>query len=331
MGFAHNLGFPRIGAHREMKQAVEAYWNGSINEAQLQEAGQAIRQANWKMQAALDRVPVGDFSWYDHVLDTSALLGVIPPRFKAVKGDVDFSTYFHMARGRAPGKYDVPACEMTKWFDTNYHYIVPELHKDQDFKLTSQKIFDETKEAISQGYKAKPVLLGPLSYLWLGKTKDADFNKLDLLNKLVPVYHEILTRLHNLGIDWVQIDEPILVLDLPDSWKNAFLPTYQQLQIKGLKILLATYFGALEDNTALACLLPVAGLHIDAVRAPEQIPAVLKQLNKEMVLSLGIIDGRNIWRTDLKKALAILKPIHEKLGDRLWIAGRVLCCTALWT
>lgn len=321
MATVHNLGFPRIGGHREMKEAVEAYWKGEIDQSALKEAGSKIRKENWKIQAGLDFVPVGDFSWYDHVLDMSTLLGVIPPRFGIADGEVDLDTYFHMARGRAPGKEDVPACEMTKWFDTNYHYIVPELHQNQEFKINCSKIFHEVQEALNLGYKVKPVLLGPLSYLWLSKTKDSDFNKLDLLVDLVRIYQEILIRLRSLGINWVQMDEPILVLDLPKDWQESFLIAYKDLKIRDLSLLLTTYFGGLEDNAALACSLPVAGLHIDAIRAPEQGRNLLNLLKNDTILSLGIVEGRNIWRTDLQKALEYIKPLHKALGERLWISG----------
>lgn len=233
MAKAHNLGFPRIGANREMKQAVESYWKEEIDQEKLNQAGKSIRQANWSMQKDLDYLPVAEFTWYDHVLDTSLLLGAIPPRFACEKDkEGDINTLFQMARGRAPGKKDVHACEMTKWFDTNYHYIVPELHENQEFKITSQKLFQEVKEALNCHLKPKPVLLGPLSYLWLAKTKDSQFNKLDLLEKIVLVYQEILERLQHLGIEWIQIDEPILVLELPSEWKKAFEKTYTQLQKK---------------------------------------------------------------------------------------------------
>ncbi len=274
---------------------------------------------------------MGDFSWYDHVLDMSALLGVVPARFGEVKDTVDLDTYFRMARGRAPTGADVPACEMTKWFDTNYHYIVPEFSVDQEFRLASSKLFDEIVEAQALGYqtRVKPVLIGPLTYLWLGKTRDAQpdkgfdkgFDKLALLERLLPVYGEILAKLAQLGVTWVQIDEPILALNLPQSWKNAFEATYVRLQQPGLKRLLTTYFGALEDNTALACRLPVDGLHIDVVRAPEQLAAVLDQLPPYKILSVGVVDGRNIWRTDLEKVLVILEQARARLGDRLWIAS----------
>ncbi|MFZ5593856.1 MAG: 5-methyltetrahydropteroyltriglutamate--homocysteine S-methyltransferase [Pseudomonadota bacterium] len=322
MTIAHNLGFPRIGAQRELKRAVEAYWAGQLDRTGLERTGRELRARHWAVQAGagLDLLPVGDFSWYDQVLDMSALLGVVPPRFGWLDDTVDLDTYFRMARGRAPTGADVPACEMTKWFDTNYHYIVPEFGADQSFRLASNRLFDEVSEAVALGYKVKPVLVGPLTYLWLGKTKGTEFDKLTLLDHLLPVYGEILDRLGAQGVDWVQIDEPILALDLPLSWKNAFESAYARLQQPGLKRLLATYFGALEDNTALACRLPVDGLHVDLVRAPEQLAAVLDQLPAYKVLSAGVVDGRNIWRADLEKCLDILSPLKERLGERLWIA-----------
>ncbi|MEW6353526.1 MAG: 5-methyltetrahydropteroyltriglutamate--homocysteine S-methyltransferase [Pseudomonadota bacterium] len=326
MTIAHNLGFPRIGAKREMKRAVEAYWKGDLNTEALLATGKELRARHWKLQAdaGLDLVPVGDFTWYDHVLDMSALLGVVPARFGTVNGNVDLNTYFRMARGRAPGdkagQADTFACEMTKWFDTNYHYIVPEFSADQTFRIASGKLFDELAEAQALGYKAKPVLVGPLTYLWLGKTKGAAFDKLNLLERLLPVYGEILARLKAAGVEWVQIDEPILALDLPQAWKDRFESTYHALQAAGVKLLAATYFAALEDNTQLACRLPVEGLHIDLVRAPQQLGAVLDQLPPYKVLSLGVVDGRNIWRADLDKALSLLETAKARIGERLWVA-----------
>ena len=300
MSIVHNLGFPRIGARREMKRAVESYWKGDLDEAGLRTTGRELRARHWQLQAdaGLDMVPVGDFTWYDHVLDMSVLLGVVPQRFGVAAGQVDFKTYFRMARGRAPGDKagdaDTYACEMTKWFDTNYHYIVPEFSADQAFRVASSKLFDELAEAKALGLRPKPVLVGPLTYLWLGKAKGETFDKLDLLSKLLPVYSEILARLKQAGVEWVQIDEPVLVLDLPQEWKDAYSVAYQQLQGAGVKLLLATYFGALADNTGVACGLPVEGLHIDLVRAPQQLGAVLNQLPEHKVLSLGVVDGRNI-------------------------------------
>ncbi len=322
MTIAHNLGFPRIGVKRELKKAQEAYWSGEIDAAQLAAVGKELRLRHWQVQAeaGMDLIPVGDFSWYDHILDLSALLGVVPPRFGWPGGEVDIDTYFRMARGRAPTGQPASACEMTKWFDTNYHYIVPEFEREQRFTLSCDKLFDEIEEAQALGYLVKPVIPGPLTFLWLGKTKGAAFDKLDLLDALIPAYGEILNRLRILGIEWLQIDEPILALDLPPAWQQAFEATYNRLQNSGLKVLLATYFGGLQDNLTLACRLPVAGLHIDAVRAPEEIDTVISWLPGYKVLSLGIIDGRNIWRADLAPLLDRLADVKAKLGERLWLA-----------
>lgn len=321
MAIAHSLGFPRIGTKRQMKFAVEEYWKGEISAESLMEKGREIRQENWAIQAqaGLDLLPVGDFSWYDHVLDMSALLGVIPQRYHS--SEANLTTCFQMARGQSPGANDIRACEMTKWFDTNYHYIVPELELNQTFTLSSEKLFDEIEEAQALDYKIKPVLLGPLTYLWLSKCAGQSFDKLTLLPQLVTCYQTILSKLAMQRVEWVQIDEPILVLDLPDAWRHAFIDVYKSLHNSTIKLLLATYFGGLEDNLTLACKLPVAGLHIDAVRAPEQISSVVENLRTDCVLSVGIVDGRNIWKTDLQKALELLQPLQKKLGDRLWIAG----------
>lgn len=319
---SHLLGFPRIGLHREMKKAVEAYWAGELDADALQSIGKQIRSANWQQQAkaGLDFLPVGDFSWYDHVLDISCLLGVLPERFGHLDREISLDTYFRMARGRAPTGTDTQACEMTKWFDTNYHYIVPEFTKGQQFKVSSSKLFNEVAEAQQIKSAVKPILLGPLTYLWLGKCKGEPFDCLTLLDKLVPIYQEILDRLYKQGVEWVQLDEPILVLDLPAEWQQAFAKAYEQLSASKVPILLATYFGGLEKNIEIACKLPVKALHIDAVRAPQQVEEVLKMLPRDKILSIGIIDGRNIWRSDFQKALRLLEPIKKKLNDRLWVS-----------
>ncbi len=321
MVITHHLGFPRIGMKRDLKWALERYWKGEINLETLKEESQRIRECNWNLQlkAGHDFLSVGDFSWYDHVLDTSALLGVIPARFQNEDGKYDVDTYFRMARGRAPTGKDTYALEMTKWFDTNYHYMVPEFSANQQFQITDQKLFSEIEEAKLLG-KVKPILLGPLSYLWLGKEKES-FDKLTLLDKLVSIYSEILTKIRAAGIEWIQIDEPILVLDLPEAWKNAFKEVYQSLQIPELNIMLTTYFGDLEDNAGLAAELPTAGLHIDVVRGQTNIEDILSHLTSEKVLSIGIVDGRNIWRNDLRKSFEMLKPLQNKLKDRLWIGS----------
>lgn len=314
----HNLGFPRMGENRELKFALENYWRGDTDYAALHTVAAGLRQRHWQLQAnnGLDFIPVGDFSYYDQVLDTSVMLGVIPERFGT---SIDLDTYFRMARGQACDGKHYRACEMTKWFDTNYHYLVPEVDANQQFNLSSSKLFDETRELQALGYQAKPVLLGPLTWLWLAKTT-TPFNKLDLLDNLLPVYGNILQRLAYQGVEWVQIDEPILVLDLPSAWKNAFESVYNRLQSSPVKMLLATYFGELSDNTSLACKLPVAGLHVDLVRAPEQLTGVLDNFANHKVLSLGLIDGRNIWRTDLNAALSTIASVRNRFKGALWLA-----------
>ena len=318
----HNLGFPRIGHQRELKKALEAYWKGDINAAELEGIGDELRRKHWQIQAdaGMDLIPVGDFSWYDSTLDTSCLLGAVPARFNFCADEVDLDTMFRMARGRASSGESAAACEMTKWFDTNYHYIVPELDAQQDFSLSSDKLFNEVRQAQALGHEVKPVILGPLSWLHLAKCRADDFNKLELLDKILPVYEQVLEKLSALHVSWIQIDEPILVLDLDTSWQAAFEPVYKRLNQQNIKILLATYFAALEDNLKTACELPVAGLHIDAVRAPQQLIPVLESLDDNKVLSVGIIDGRNIWKTDLNKCLLDLKQPLQQLGDRLWLA-----------
>ncbi len=314
----HNLGFPRLGENRELKFALERYWHGEIGHAALQATAAELRQRHWQLQAnnGLDFIPVGDFSYYDQVLDTSVMLGVIPERFGSV---IDLDGYFRMARGQGSDGLSFRACEMTKWFDTNYHYLVPEVTADQQFALSSSKLFDETRELQTLGYQPKPVLLGPLTWLWLAKTT-GDFNKLELLERLLPVYGNILQRLAYQGVEWVQIDEPILVLDLPNAWKNAFELVYNRLQSCPVKILLTTYFGELGEHTSFTCKLPVAGLHIDLVRAPEQLTAVLDNFANHKVLSLGLIDGRDIWRTDLNAALATVSTVQKRFKGELWLA-----------
>ncbi|THF34248.1 5-methyltetrahydropteroyltriglutamate--homocysteine S-methyltransferase [Pseudomonas atacamensis] len=323
MALAHSLGFPRIGRDRELKKAQEAFWKGELNEAGLRDVGRELRKVHWDLQknAGIDLLPVGDFAWYDQVLSHSLMFGVIPERFRPHDGKATLHTLFSMARGVSNACCsDGHAQEMTKWFDTNYHYLVPEFSVDQHFQLGWEQLFEETEEARALGHNVKPVILGPLTYLWLGKTKGADFDKLDLLDRLLPLYGQIFARLAALGVEWVQIDEPILVLDLPQDWKNAFERAYNQIQRDPLKKLLATYFGGLEENLGLAANLPVDGLHIDLVRAPDQYPTILDRLPAYKVLSLGVVNGRNVWRCDLQNALATLRHAHERLGDRLWVA-----------
>ncbi|HLV16516.1 MAG TPA: 5-methyltetrahydropteroyltriglutamate--homocysteine S-methyltransferase, partial [Pseudomonas sp.] len=324
MALAHNLGFPRIGRDRELKKAQEAFWKGELDDAGLRAVGQKLRAAHWKVQkdAGIDLLPVGDFAWYDQVLTHSLTFGVIPERFRTPgNGQPTLKTLFGMARGVSHSCCGgAHAQEMTKWFDTNYHYLVPEFSADQQFALSWDQLFEEVDEAKALGYSVKPVVIGPLTFLWLGKTKGASFDKLELVDRLLPLYGQIFQRLAAQGVEWVQIDEPILTLDLPQDWKNAFERVYNLLQKEPLKKLVATYFGGLEDNLGLAAGLPVDGLHIDLVRAPQQYPVILDRLPAYKVLSLGLVNGRNVWRCDLEKALEILHHAHERLGNRLWVA-----------
>ncbi|GKW48680.1 5-methyltetrahydropteroyltriglutamate--homocysteine S-methyltransferase [Halomonas sp. NCCP-2165] len=326
MTLSHTLGYPRIGANRELKRATEAYWKGELDREGLEQVGRELRARHWQAQrdAGLDLVSVGDFAFYDQVLNVSVLLGAIPSRFGAeeelARGDVSLDTYFRLARGRAPSGAPAAACEMTKYFDTNYHYLVPELHEGQPFRLASQRLFDEVAEAQAAGHPLKVTLVGPLTWLWLGKTKGADFDRLSLLDEVVTVYGQLLTRLAAQGVEWVQLDEPALVQDLPQAWRQAYEAAYNRLGSAPLKLLVASYFGALGDNLQLAVSLPVEGLHIDAVRAPEQLTPVLDNLPAYKVLSVGAIDGRNIWRADLAALQERLSDAKQRLGERLWIA-----------
>jgi len=323
MALAHSLGFPRIGRDRELKKAQEAFWKGELSEEGLRAVGRELRESHWDLQknAGIELLPVGDFAWYDQVLTHSLMFGVIPERFRPANGQASLQTLFGMARGVSDSCCGgAHAQEMTKWFDTNYHYLVPEFTADQPFHLGWEQLFEEVEEARALGHNVKPVVIGPLTYLWLGKTKGSDFDKLDLLDRLLPLYGQIFQRLAAQGVEWVQIDEPILVLDLPQAWKNAFERAYNLIQRDPLKKLVATYFGGLEENLGLAANLPVDGLHIDLVRAPEQYPTILDRLPAYKVLSLGVVNGRNVWRCDLEKALATLQHANERLGDRLWVA-----------
>ena len=317
----HNLGFPRIGSKRELKFALENYWKKQTTRQDLFTTSAEIRSRHWLHQSKLDYLPVGDFSLYDQVLDMSFTLGHIPDRVRHGDGDA-LDQYFRVARGRSANDSDcscVRAGEMTKWFDTNYHYIVPEFTTDTTFALNSERLLAQLQEAQESGFKTKPVLIGPLTYLWLGKTKDGS-DKLALLPTLLKEYAALLELLESKGVEWVQIDEPILVTELTPTWKDAFSHTYQALGNRSIKILLTTYFGQLQDNLSLVCSLPVDGLHLDALSSRNEVKTLVKEWPSDRVLSLGVISGRNIWKTNLHTTLTWLEPIHRELGDRLWIA-----------
>lgn len=321
MTIAHILGFPRIGAQRELKFAQEAFWRGEISEAALREIGSDLRARHWALQAkaGLDFVTVGDFAWYDQVLSTLALLGALPRRFGFDARQLSLANYFTAARGDAQHL----AMEMTKWFDTNYHYLVPEWTQDTRFDGGVDTLFEELAQAQALGFRAKVSLIGPLSLLYLGKVKSAQGQALDYLHKLLPAYQKVLARLKQQGVEWVQIEEPILSLDLSQEWLRAFQPTYEALNAipdGAPKLLLTTYFESVQEHAALLHSLPIAGLHVDLVRAPQQLDALVKDWPQERVLSAGIIDGRNIWRADLTALHAQWQPLQDRLGDRLWIA-----------
>jgi 5-methyltetrahydropteroyltriglutamate--homocysteine methyltransferase len=327
MTTASNLGFPPLGAARELKRATEGYWSGKVSRDQLLATGAELRRRHWQLQKSLgvDRIPSNDFSFYDRMLDTCALVGAVPPRYGWKGNQVDIDTYFAMARGSQGKGRDVIAMEMTKWFDTNYHYIVPELERGQTFRLASSKPVDEHREAKALGIDTTPVLIGPVTFLLLAKTKDASFDRLSLLDALLPVYAEVLNALAAAGASWVQLDEPSLALDRSDAERAAFKRAYDYLskQAGKTQILVATYFAALGDNLTTALALPVQGLHVDLVRAPEQLDPLLAAWPKSgsRVLSAGVIDGRNVWRADLERALALLERAAAKVGaDRLWVA-----------
>src|ERR1051325_8166547 len=328
MPLSHNLGFPHLGAARELKRATEGYWSGKVSQADEVDAGATLRERHWRLQrdAGIDLVPSNDFSYYDRVLDTCALVGAVPKRYGWTGGPVDLDTYFAMARGVQAGGRDVTAMEMTKWFDTNYHYIVPEFDPGQAFRLSSSKPVDEFLEAKALGIETKPVLIGPVTFLLLGKTRTARFDRLALLDALLPVYGEVLSRLAAAGATWVQLDEASLPLDPPPAHRHgaereAFARAYRSLadQAPKVKLLVATYFGALDDNLTTALDLPVAGLHVDAVRTGARLGSLLQTWpagggRAGKILSLGVIDGRNVWKADLTAALRQLEDAPGRGG-----------------
>lgn len=319
-----NLGFPRIGANRELKKAIESYWKKASSAADLQQVAAEIRATNWQKQkaAGLDFIPSNDFSFYDHILDAQALFGAVPERFNFKGGNVDLDLYFAMARGAQREGIDVTAMEMTKWFDTNYHYIVAEFKKGQTFKISSSKIFDEYLEAKKLGIETRPVVIGPVTFLLLGKSVDGS-NKLDLLDNLLVAYKELFQKLAEIGVKDVQIDEPCLVTDLSGEAVKAYVAAYSQIkQFAGsIKLHLATYFDTLSDNTKLAFNLGTASVHVDLVRAADQLDEVLNNVQAGQTLSLGVIDGRNIWINNFENSISVVKKAVAKLGaDRVIVA-----------
>ncbi|WP_447078332.1 5-methyltetrahydropteroyltriglutamate--homocysteine S-methyltransferase [Shewanella algae] len=317
----NSLGFPRIGRRRELKFALEKYWRGESSVAELESVARELRRTHWQWQvdAGVAQLPVGDFAYYDQVLTLSVTLGVIPERHRD-GGAVNLDTLFRIARGRAPSGKHAPASEMTKYFNTNYHYLVPELSEDQRFDIAWEQLFEEVTEAQTLGHTAKPVLLGPVTFLYLSKTVGSEFDRLTLLPALVECYQAILARFAAQGVEWVQLDEPALALELDDNWQQAFNQAYGVLKSAPLKLLLATYYGTVAHHQSLLSALPVAGIHLDLVTAPEQLQAFVDALAPEQVLSVGVINGRNVWAADLDLVADQLAPLSRDLGDRLWLA-----------
>lgn len=317
----HTLGFPRIGLRRELKKALESYWAGDSTQQALLATGRELRARHWQQQkeAGVDLLPVGDFAWYDHVLTTSLMLGNVPARHQKKAGTVDLDTLFRLGRGRAPTGEPAAAAEMTKWFNTNYHYMVPEFTQGQTFKLTWTQLLDEVDEALALGHNIKPVLLGPVTYLWLGKVKGEPFERLSLLEGILPVYQQVLAELAKRGIEWVQIDEPALALELPQIWREAFQPAYDALQGHS-KLLLTTYFDSIGQNIDVIRALPVQGLHVDLVHGRDDIQQLNQQLPASWLLSLGVINGRNVWRADLSRWFSRLQPL-TRVREQVWIGS----------
>ena len=319
MNTFHLNGYPRVGAKRELKFAVEAFWKGVKSETEVREVAAEIRRVNWATQkaAGADLLPVGDFSFYDHVLDLICAVGAIPKRFGFDADNLTLPQYFELARGNATQF----AMEMTKWFDTNYHYIVPEWYADTEFSTHSGSLIAQIKEAKAQGHDIKPTLVGPLTLLWLGKKKEEFGCRIKtLLPKLVPVYAQLLRELAAEGVDWIQIDEPILAVDAGDAWTNAFADVYKELANTGVRIIIGTYFASVAEHVKLLSSLPVHGVHIDCVRAPEQLAVFAEQFPTSKVLSVGLVDGRNVWRANLNKIIDTLEPVKAKFQNNLWIA-----------
>ena len=340
MTLTHNLGYPRIGENRELKRATEAFWKGELSIDELLEKGSELRKTNWLKQkeAGIELIPVNDFSFYDQMLDMSCLLGNVPPRFQWNGGKTDLNTVFTVARGTQggaslvedekdcqTGKVSTFASEMTKWFDTNYHYIVPEFHSKTTFSLSNDKVFDELAEAQALGINAKPVLIGPVTYLSLGKVQDSnhpDFDPFSLLDNLVSVYVDIIEQLSDAGAQWIQLDEPVFSLDLNDTQKQALKQAYQQIAAakSKSKILVTTYFGNVSENLNTYLELPVDALHFDVVRGHDDFKDILATFPNDKILSLGVVEGRNIWKNNFEKSLDILNQAKDVVGDRLWVA-----------
>jgi 5-methyltetrahydropteroyltriglutamate--homocysteine methyltransferase len=324
MVIAANLGFPRIGKRRELKKVLEQYWLNKSSEQELLDVASNIRKRNWQLQkeAGIDHIPSNDFSLYDHVLDAAITFGAIPSRYNLKGKKIGLREYFMLARGGSvEGGTSVPAMEMTKWFDTNYHYIVPELEPNQEFQLTSRKPVDEFLEAKQLGVHTRPVILGPVSFLLLSKIRPSNTDPLSLLPKLLSIYVELLTELKKAGADWVQIDEPCLVLDGKPEYEAAFKKAYSEIEKVGLKVVLTTYFSRLGKNLDWVLKLPVTGIHLDLVHGSEQLEEALKAFPKDKYISAGVVDGHNVWINNMEKTLQTLDRIKKAVGEEKLIVA----------
>ncbi|WP_286234643.1 5-methyltetrahydropteroyltriglutamate--homocysteine S-methyltransferase [Thalassotalea sediminis] len=313
----HNLGFPRIGGKRELKIALERYWHGESTQESFLASCAAIREDNWQIQAlaGIDLLPVGDFSHYDHVLTTSLMLGVVPNRFSQSLSSLDLE--FQIARGKSTSSCGCAASDMTKWFDTNYHYLVPELSEDQCFNVDASHLLAQIAQAQKGGHEVKPILLGPVTYLYLSKNNEKN---LPHLPALMVAYNNIINQIAATGVDWLQIDEPILALELEENWQQALIAAYNAIKPGRIKLMLASYFGSVEHHLDLIRTLPIDGIHIDTVVESIDVSNVLNLLPNEWVISLGIIDGRNVWKSNLASLYQWLNPFYQDYKERLWLA-----------
>ncbi|WP_435174925.1 5-methyltetrahydropteroyltriglutamate--homocysteine S-methyltransferase [Actinacidiphila sp. bgisy145] len=318
-------GYPRQGQHRELKKAVEGYWKGQVGADALRQTAAGLRRANWRQLAGagLHELPTGDFSYYDHVLDTSVMVGAVPERHRAAVAADRLDGYFAMARGTQ----DTAPLEMTKWFDTNYHYLVPELGPDTVFRADSSQQVGELREALALGYDARPVLVGPVTYLLLAKAAPgapAGFEPLSLLDRLLPVYAEVLADLRAAGAAWAQLDEPALVQDRTPAELAAADRAYRALggAADRPKLLVASYFDRLGEALPVLAAAPVEGLALDftgpAAANLDHLAAVGGLPGKRLVA--GVVDGRNIWINDLQRSLSTLGTLLG-LADRVDVAA----------
>jgi|TARA_Y100000389_G_scaffold194013_1_gene223475 5-methyltetrahydropteroyltriglutamate--homocysteine methyltransferase len=320
-----SLGFSRVGLNRELKKSVEKYWKKAITVDELQNTAKTLRKTHWQLQkdANIDHIPSNDFSFYDQILDMIATVGAVPARYNHKAGqEVDLDLYFSMARGRQDGTKDVVAMEMTKWFDTNYHYIVPEFTKNTKFQFSFSKIIDQYLEAKELGINTRPVIIGPVSFLLLGKSYDG-VNKFDLLDNLLVTYQEIIEKLVEKGAEWIQIDEPFLATtNLTDEIKSIYKKSYEFLgKISGAKLMATTYFSDLRDNLKFSLELPVAGFHFDLTKSELALDKILQSLPKDKIISLGLVNGCNIWKSDIKKLIAQINKAKQSINsDNIIIA-----------